>query len=400
MRQGAQPAQPAQKAPGAAPAAAPAPGPNPAGAAALPPTHPPLPAGAGTGTAAVDTPWGRMRFVQFEIGSRNVKSIYAERGVVWIGTSGGVIRYDTASDSHRIFDNKLPGILSNGVFYVGRVGRWIAAGTYGGGLSLYDEQADRWRNVNIPQGLADQFVYGMLTARNGDVWIATWSGVNRVRGGRFFDPQAWDTFTVESTGGGLPNPWVYALAEGPDGSLWFGTEDGLARYRDGRWRHWKHEDGLGAPFEAVKGAIEFTSDPGRASRHHAHQKETQGLEGVNVAYNPNYIISMAVDRRGVVWCGTWGAGLARFDGWRWRNLTTRDGLPSNHIFMLHLDPQGRLWVGTSRGLALYRGEGRGFQILTTAQGLYADNVFSMAEAPDGSVWVGSFGGVTRYYPAP
>ncbi|MFZ1992066.1 MAG: two-component regulator propeller domain-containing protein, partial [Alphaproteobacteria bacterium] len=244
-------------------------------------------------------------------------------------------------------------------------------------------------------GLADQFVYDVQKARNGDVWIATWSGVNRVRGGALDDPAKWDTFTVENTSGGLPNPWVYNLAEGSNGEMWFATEEGLARYQKGAWKHWKHSDGLGAPYELVRDAIQFTSDPAEASQHHAQQKAEQGIEDLKVAYNPNYIISLAVDRDGTVWCGTWGAGLARFDGKTWKNFTTADGLPANHIFMLYQDKQGQLWIGTSQGLARLNSDGSTFEVMTTADGLFANNVFSMAQSDDGTLWVGSFGGVAR-----
>ncbi len=388
--------------------------------AELPRNHPPLTQpvtrgartaqggpGAALPTAAATMPVGQSApqsdpskrgdapFSHFRVGNRNVKSIVTDGPLVWIGSSGGVIRYDTRDDSHRLFDNKVPGLLSNGVFHISKLGDLIAVGTYGGGLSLYDPVKDQWRNINIPQGLADQFVYEVLKVGNGDVWIATWSGANRVAGGRFDDPKAWTTFTVENTEGGLPNPWVYGIEEGRNGDIWFATEEGLALYRQGKWRHWKHSDGLGAPYDVVKDAIKFTNDPAKASRHHAQQKSAQGLGGVKVAYNPNYIISLVVDRDGIVWCGTWGGGLARFDGEHWKNLTTADGLPSNHIFMLHLDDSGRLWAGTSGGLVRFDDDKKGFRIMTRADGLFADNVFSMDIADDGALWIGSFGGVAR-----
>jgi len=102
-----------------------------------------------------------------------------------------------------------------------------------------------------------------------------------------------------------------------------------------------------------------------------------------------------VDGNGTVWAGTWGAGLARFDGKNWENFTTADGLPSNHIFMLHLDREGVLWAGTSKGLVRVEDEGKKLTTMTTADGLFANNVFSMVRAEDGTMWVGSFGGVAR-----
>ncbi len=338
---------------------------------------------------------GNNRFTHFRVGNRNVKGLYVDDKYAWIGTSGGVIRYDMSNDQHVIFDNKVSGILSNGVFHISKLGERIVAGTYGGGLSLYDPSRDSWSNYNIPHGLADQFVYDVAQTANGDVWIATWSGANLVSKGRFDDASQWTTYNVENTGGGLPNRWVYSIEEGRDGAIWMATEEGLARFRDGKWKNWKHSDGLGAPFEQVRDAIRFTNDPGKASQHHARNKEEQGLQNVNVAYNPNYIISLAVDSDGTVWCGTWGGGLARFDGKKWRNFTTADGLPANHVFMLHIDGEGQLWAGTNQGLARLNRDGKGFTVMTTQDGLFADNVFSMTHAPDGTMWVGSFGGVAR-----
>ena len=335
------------------------------------------------------------RFSHFRVGNRNVKSIYADGKYVWVGTSGGVIRYDTEQDDYQLFNNKNAGLLSNGIFHISRLDHRMAIGTYGGGLALFDPEVDSWQIVNIPQGLADQFVYDVMKLANGDVWIATWSGANLVRAGDFDNPDAWETFTVENTNGGLPNPWVYGVEEGANGDIWFATEAGLALYRDGQWTNWQHEDGLGADYEIVKNAIQFKSDPGQASMHHSRQKEEQGLQNVNVAYNPNYVISMQVQKDGTVWAGTWGAGLSRYKDGEWKDYTSFDGLPANHIFMLYLDPQENLWIGTSKGLALFDRETETFSVKTMHDGLYAENVFSMATGQADDLWIGSFGGVAH-----
>ena len=334
-----------------------------------------------------------LQFVHYRVGNKNVKRIYADGETLWVGTSGGLIRYNTRSDEFKLFDVK-SGLLSNGVFHVGRLGDRIVLGTYGGGMALMDPRTEVWETYNIPDGLGDAFVYDVLRVSNGDVWIATWSGANRVRGGELKRRDRWDLHTVENTKGGLPNDWVYGLAEGKDGVLWFATEGGLARFKDGAWTNWNHAMGLGADYEIVKGDIQYKSDPSKVSQHHAKQKEEMGLQSVDVAYNPNYIVSLAVDRDGIVWAGTWGGGLARFDGTKFTNFTVADGLPGNHVFMLHLDRQGRLWIGTNNGLARRMPDGK-FTVMNTHDGLYADAVFSMDTAADGTLWVGSYGGVAR-----
>lgn len=332
------------------------------------------------------------KFTHFRVGQRNVKQILADGNLMWIGTSGGVIRYNIKTDEYRLFDLR-SGLLANGIFHLSKLDGRLVAGTYGGGMAIYDEPDDKWDIYNIPQGLGDAFVYDVLKADNGDIWIATWSGANRVRDGALDDRSKWDLFTVENTGGGLPNDWVYGLARGKNGEVWMATEGGLARYHNGEWSNWNHAKGLGAPYETVKNQIQFMNDPAQYSKHHTRQKTEMGLEQVDIAYNPNYIVALLVDDNGTVWAGTWGGGLASFDGKTWTNYTVADGLPANHVFSLYQDTEQRIWVGTSNGMALKQGDG--FKILSTQDGLFSKIVFSMASAADGSAWIGSFGGVAR-----
>lgn len=253
-------------------------------------------------------------FTHFRVGNKNVKSLHAEGSVLWVGTSGGVIRYDTKAEDFKLFDVKW-GSLERHLPrepHPGTHTRWAPTAA---GSRYLDEKTGQWENYNVPEGLGDAFVYDALQAKNGDLWIATWSGVNHIRGGALKDKSKWSLHTVDSTKGGLINDWVYALAEGKDGIIWMATEGGLVRFKDGQWTNWNHSKGLGAPFDKVKGDIAFKSDPSKVSQHHAKQeKQEMGLEGVDVAYNPNYIVALAVDRDGVVWAGTWGGGLSRFDG--------------------------------------------------------------------------------------
>jgi len=357
----------------------------------LPAGHPP--ADTAEGSLAVATGVNPdAHFTHFRVGQNNVKNILPDGNLMWVGTSGGVIRYDVDKDSYRLFDTR-SGLLANGIFHLSKLNGRLVVGTYGGGLALMNDDGETWKTYNIPDGLGDGFIYDLLEMDNGDVWIATWSGANRVRGGDLDDRSKWDLFTVANTSGGLPNDWVYALRAGKDGVVWFATEGGLAKFDDGEWQNWDHQDGQGAPYELVREQIRFSNDPAQYSEHHARQKEEMGLQDVDIAYNPNYIIALMVDRDGVVWCGTWGGGLARFDGSDWRNFTVADGLPGNHVFMLHEDGDGTIWVGTDNGLA--RRDSDGFKVFTTADGLFSNRVFSMNTASDGSYWVGSFGGVAR-----
>jgi ligand-binding sensor domain-containing protein len=364
-----------------------------AGNVQAPAGHPPVAEGGAPPTEGKVQVDPAAKFVHFRVGNRNVKDILSEGNVVWVGTSGGVIRYDTKTDEYKLFDTRA-GLLSNGVFHLSRLDGRLAVGTYGGGLSLLDEKSGKWETFNIPDGLGDAFVYDVLKAKNGDVWIATWSGVNRIKGGNLKDRSKWELHTVASTKGGLPNDWVYGLAEGKDGIVWLATEGGLARWVEGKWDNWNHAKGQGAPYELVKDDLAFKNDPSKVSSHHARQKQEMGLQGIDTAFNPNYIVSLVAAKDGTVWAGTWGGGLAHFDGKGFHNYTTKDGLPGNHVFMLHQTREGELWVGTNAGIAKFK-DGKFGTPLTTNDGLFSNAVFTMDTAVDGTLWVGSFGGVAR-----
>ena len=332
------------------------------------------------------------KFTHFRVGQRNVKQIMSDGDLMWVGTSGGVIRYNIKTDEYKLFDLR-SGLLANGIFHISKMDGRLVVGTYGGGMSIYNDAEEKWDTYNIPQGLGDAFVYDVLKSDNGDIWIATWSGANRVRGGALDDRSQWDLFTVENTSGGLPNDWVYGLAAGKNGEVWMATEGGLARFKDGEWANWNHKDGLGADYALVKDQIQFTNDPADFSKHHTRQKTEMDLENVDVAYNPNYIVALQIDDEGVVWAGTWGGGVSHYDGKVWTNYTTMDGLAGNIVYSIAQDKSGTIWFGTNNGLSRY--DGNSWITYDTHIGLLDNNVYAIASTPSGELWVGTKNGVSR-----
>jgi ligand-binding sensor domain-containing protein len=366
----------------------------PASHPALPPSHPPVavaPPGAEARAGRVQVDPARP-YTHFRVGNNSVIAIYGDGNVMWLGTSGGIVRFDTVTREFRKYDAH-DGLRANGILYLGKLQGKISVGTYGGGLSLFDQDAPKWEHYGIAEGLGDTFVYDVLEASSRDVWVATGSGVNRVRGGALNDRANWDLYTVANTGGGLPNDRIYRLAEGQDGSIWLATRGGLANFQNGRWKNWIHAMGPGASYK--EGSRESTpmSDASHSPSQRAGQ--TQGAQGgdAKADSNPNHIAALEIGEDGKVWAGTRGGGLARFDGNSWKNYTVAEGLPSNQVSTLNFDRNGRLWVGTRNGLAVFKAEK--FEVLTMAHGLLAENVLSVATTKEGAVWVGGFGGVAH-----
>ena len=73
--------------------------------------------------------------------------------------------------------------------------------------------------------------------------------------------------------------------------------------------------------------------------------------------------SVLVDSKGILWCGSMGAGVYRYDGKSFKNFTTKDGLINNSVCFALEDKNGNLWFGT-RGFGLSRFDGKTFTTFT------------------------------------
>jgi len=319
-----------------------------------------------------------------------VEALAFEGETLWAGTHNGLMRYDTVRGDQTVYTTK-DGLLSNTIHAVeidSRGNKWV--GTYGGGLNRFDGKSwtaytpygrgsiltygSAWDSYRKGEGLGDLWVYGMLFEPSGQMWIATWKGASRSRA---------NGFTTYTTRDGLVDKWVYTLARDRKGALWFGTEKGVTRFDGRKWKSWTHKEGIGADTGAVKPPE--VKSLGYIPKH--HQGPEKPLE-----YNPNYVVSSAVDLQDHVWVGTLGGGLSRFDGTGWKTYSTRDGMSGNVVHALKVDSAGILWIGTDQGISRF--DGNRFVNFTEKDGI--GPTYAIAIDQRGHKWFGTFGGINEY----
>lgn len=319
----------------------------------------------------------------FEVGENvYVRALTIERSsnTLWVGTSVGAHEIDLKSNKPRNTFTRQHGLANEYVFAIGIDSegyKWF--GTNAGGASRYKD--GKWKTYFPMHGLADYWIYSFANDKSGNLWIGTWAGVNvfNVKTGKF------KTYVKE-----LINEWVYGLSVDRDGRMWFGTEGGVSMYDGKRWRSWTHKDGLGG--ENTEN-LQASANTGLGTRSR-HDLAVQ-VEGMS-SYNPNYVFSIHVAPDGIVWAGTWGGGVSRFDGKRWINLTTQDGLAGNIVYSIAQDDKGVFWFGTDKGLSRY--DGKSWKTFAKADGLFDTHVYAIAVAPGGDVWAGTKRGVVRITP--
>jgi signal transduction histidine kinase/streptogramin lyase len=113
----------------------------------------------------------------------------------------------------------------------------------------------------------------------------------------------------------------------------------------------------------------------------------------------NDVRSIAVDRGGCVWFGTYNGGVSRLeacpnDGSDFVTFTRKDGLAGNHIWSIAKDSEGCLWFATRDGVSRYDGDR--FVTFTKKNGLAHNHVWSIVEDRNSNLWFGTVDGVSRY----
>jgi ligand-binding sensor domain-containing protein len=316
----------------------------------------------------------------FDVGANvYVRALAVERNTntLWVGTSAGVNEVDLTNGKLRRTFTRQQGLANEYVFAIGidPAGyKWF--GTNAGGASRYRNGA--WKTFFPMHGLADYWVYAFANGRDGDLWIGTWAGASRYSA---------KTGTFKNYVKELVNEWVYGITVDASGRVWFGTEGGVSMFDGTRWQSWTHRDGLGA---ANAGDLPPSKNTGLGTR--SRHDLSVMVEGA-ASYNPSYVFSIFCARDGTIWAGTWGGGVARFDGKQWKNLTTADGLAGNIVYSIAQDGQGGMWFGTDNGVSRFMNGN--WRTIGRQDGLLESHVYALAVAQGGEIWAGTKRGVAR-----
>lgn len=299
-----------------------------------------------------------------------------------VGTTLGAMEVDLNSGELLNTWTRENALANEYVFavYVDRAGqRWF--GTNGGGISRLQPALSGkagWKTWFPMHGLADYWVYSFTQQANGTMWIGTWAGLNAL------NPETGEFRTYLKE---LVNEWVYGLAVDSQDRLWVGTEGGVNMFDGKQWLAWTHQDGLGAP--NVEG-LPFSENTGLGTR---ARHDLNVMASGRMTYNPNYVFALEIDGNDHVWAATWGGGVSRFDGRGWQSWTHAQGLAGNIVYSLAIDDAGRIWAGTSNGLAWFDGQRWHTPDALNGQ-LPEKHVYALKGAGE-YLWVGTRGGVTQ-----
>ena len=263
---------------------------------------------------------------------------------------------------------------------------WV--GTWGG-LARFN--GDTFTSFLVSDGLPSSRVHELLVDAAGTLWVATAAGLARREALGFAaiaDPL-------------LGHARCRAIAEDRAGRLWIVTEVGIFLYQ--------HGDLLTMERSAAPSGEDFIVYDLLADGDSMLAVTSLGLFRCEDTRRPVPLPGPAVPPGTLrvaartaegLWLGTLSYGLWREDGGRWQRLTA-DEFPGQEVYRLSVGTSGTLYAATNdAGLLRRPSRGGRFELLDTSRGLPSNVTNCAYEDREGNLWVGTdIGGLARLGPS-
>jgi ligand-binding sensor domain-containing protein/signal transduction histidine kinase/DNA-binding response OmpR family regulator len=305
-----------------------------------------------------------------------------------------------------------------------------------------------FNHIGLNNGLSQSTVFSIAQDRQGNLWFATYDGINKYDG---------YNFTVyrhkQNDPTSIANDISRVVTVDSRNRLWIGTRSGLSLYDRSKdlFRNYSYTVGkqniaVNAIFEYTPGYLLLSTNAGllmfqiakekfyshllpasigRLSATHFSKQNGNlyiGTDNGLFCYSTKnktveyirslgrvriqYILPQNEQR---IWIATEGNGLYLYNpanksskNYR-RSPSNKNSLISNYIRSLAFDRQNRLWIGTYNGLSIYNENTDNFSSYINNpidnQSLSQNSVKSIFMDSQGGMWLGTyFGGLNYYHP--
>ncbi|MCK4745604.1 MAG: hypothetical protein KAT15_01140, partial [Bacteroidales bacterium] len=372
---------------------------------------------------------------EFSLSNNDVQAILQDKeGTFWIGTNTGLNRFETQTnrfyryfhdpgDEYSLVQNSVEDIILDPHDN-------LVIGTLGGisVLSIQDQQFYNYSfNTQIHTELNNEFVNCLYADEEGNIWIGTdRGGINQYNVHQNEFEYLVSSPEVEQS---LSSNTINSVWEDEE-ALWVGTAGGGLNRIDkssGKYRHYLYDASMPASISSdfitciqrdhLGNLLIGTWGFGLNHLHPGNEEDGNFMHylqdpGDDQSLVNNFVSSMAEDRFGMIWIGTYG-GLVVYSPENQefnRILQSAEGL-IDKIGCLNFDLYSNLWIGTEEGLyfipastnePLYLDFSRTTEYIHHVDlpgSLSGDYIISIFDDSFGNLWFGTYGNGLNKLPA-
>lgn len=261
--------------------------------------------------------------------STRILSIYeTENDVLWVGTDGnGVFDMKLSEFPNKsLSSDQLAYPIVRTILVTSRGDMLV--GTKGGGIDIFDRAGNHMRAISVKNGLSNNSVLSLHEQDDGSVWAGT--------DGKGIDVISPDYMRIRNfprdfdIANPVPFASVYRIIEDSDKRIYLGTSG--------------------------FGVIMVELDKAKTSTPIGCEQLVLDKSISTPGQQKQIVYSLAEEKPGVIWIGTRGLGIYRYNTITKRvmaQFTTATHpklIPNDDILSLSANNLGRIWVGTSNGI--------------------------------------------------
>ncbi len=268
------------------------------------------------------------QFIHNPIASRILSIYETDPDILLIGTDGnGVFTLKlTEFPNKRLYSNQLTYPIVRSILVTRK--RDILIGTKGGGINVFDANGKHIREISVKNGLSNNSVLSLHESHDGYIWVGTdGKGVDIISP----DFKTIRNFPHDFKSSTLLNfASVYRILEDADQRIYLGTSG--------------------------YGVIMIEFEKSRTSLPIGYEQLILDKNIAAPGQQKQIVYALAEEKPGIIWIGTRGAGVYRYNTITKRvitqySTTTHPILITNDdILSLFTDRNGPIWVGTSSGI--------------------------------------------------
>ncbi|WP_298474579.1 two-component regulator propeller domain-containing protein [uncultured Maribacter sp.] len=351
------------------------------------------------------------------LSQNDINDIYQDnKGFLWFATHDGLNKYDGYEFTIYQPNTNDPESISSNLIYsiVGDNEDNLWIGTTGSGLEYFNQSKKTFthytHNDDDNSSLVSDYIHTLFIDSKNRLWIGSPKGLDMVNLENGDETLKFNHFSVEQnvTAYSKANN-INSIYEDSAGTIWVGTLQGLytmSRNKDGEYYMNLVSNGFGLPRTTIGSIGEDKYGRLLIGSYNGLYISTDDTKSKVELLYPGFYNDVLVDNTNDIWLGT-NNGLLCFENKNESSLPTINGhykydsknaysLSKNIVQSLFIDETGILWVGTNGGgVNKYDRKRKQFQHFRKNENpnsLSYDKIRSIYEDSNGTLWIGTEGG--------